>query len=231
MEGMFRFRQFAVRQDQCAMKVGTDGVLLGAWANGGNRILDIGTGTGLLALMMAQRFPLSVVKGIEIDARAAVQAQENVVASPFASRISIESVALQQFVPAHSFDSIVTNPPFYTKGFKVSGQARALARCAESLHFQSIFQFARNWLDDEGDLSAIVPFSVLDNFEAESCLFGFRLSRKTLLRTTPHKPISRCLVAFRKSIKGHAYIDTHCLLDTEGKRSEWYSDLCSSFYL
>ena len=85
----FRFKQFVVRQERCAMKVGTDGTLLGAWAQGGKKILDIGTGTGLIALMMAQRYPQALVTAIDIDAEAVEQAQENVMASPFADRINV----------------------------------------------------------------------------------------------------------------------------------------------
>lgn len=89
MSGGFRFKQFAIEQDRCAMKVGTDGVLLGAWAEGGQRVLDIGTGTGVVALMMAQRFPEATVTAVELDHAAAQQAQENVNASPFAERITV----------------------------------------------------------------------------------------------------------------------------------------------
>ena len=95
--GSFTFRQFEIRQDRCAMKVGTDGVLLGAWAEGGKRILDIGSGTGLISLMMAQRFPEARVVGIDMDEEACLQARENVAASPFADRVEIVASRLQDF--------------------------------------------------------------------------------------------------------------------------------------
>lgn len=95
--GNFRFKQFEIEQDRCAMKVGTDGVLLGAWAQGGRRILDIGSGTGLISLMMAQRFPEAEVVGIDMDADACGQARENVIASPFRDRVKIECCRLQDF--------------------------------------------------------------------------------------------------------------------------------------
>lgn len=95
--GNFRFKQFEIEQDRCAMKVGTDGVLLGAWAQGGRRILDIGSGTGLISLMMAQRFPEAEVVGIDMDADACGQARENVMASPFRDRVEIECCRLQDF--------------------------------------------------------------------------------------------------------------------------------------
>ena len=106
----FTFRQFAVNQDRCAMKVGTDGVLLGAWANVKGDILDIGTGTGLIALMTAQRSPSSKVTAIEIDPDAAVQATENVASSPFADRISVVQSSIQDYRPAMTFHTIVSRP-------------------------------------------------------------------------------------------------------------------------
>lgn len=107
----FSFRQFTVHQDSCAMKVGTDGVLLGAWAEGGSRILDVGTGTGLIALMMAQRFAGAQVVGLDIVHEACVQASANVAASPFAGRVSVVESAVQLYEVPERFDSIVSIPP------------------------------------------------------------------------------------------------------------------------
>lgn len=141
--GNFRFKQFEIEQDRCAMKVGTDGVLLGAWAQGGRRILDIGSGTGLISLMMAQRFPEAEVVGIDMDADACGQARENVMASPFRDRVEIECCRLQDFggagvsktaetletaealetaeglKAAGVFDAIVSNPPFFVGSLKI----------------------------------------------------------------------------------------------------------------
>lgn len=112
MNDVFKFKCFSVSQRLSAMKVGTDGVLLGAWAKGGDHILDIGCGTGVIALMMAQRYPHSIVQGVDIDADAAAEAGENVKASPFAERVSIFHTPLQSFMPTKKFDAIVSNPPF-----------------------------------------------------------------------------------------------------------------------
>ena len=110
---VFKFKKFAVNQDQCGMKVGTDGVLLGAWARGGNRVLDIGTGTGVIALMLAQRFPKAKITAIDIAEEACRQAKENVSASPFAHQVQVEHTSLQEFESAERFDCIVSNPPFF----------------------------------------------------------------------------------------------------------------------
>ena len=112
----FRFKQFEIYQDQTAMKVGTDGVLLGAWANleSGINILDVGTGTGLISLMLAQRFENAIVDAVEIDLEAYKQAQENFKESNFSSRISISHTSFQQFYSTIKYDLIVSNPPFFS---------------------------------------------------------------------------------------------------------------------
>ena len=122
----FKFKQFTIWQSDCAMKVGTDGTLLGAWAqasSGPCRILDIGTGTGLIALMMAQRYPQASVVGVDIDASAVNQAKENVKASPFADRIAIFETDICHFIADQPFDAIVCNPPFFDAIPRRSGRA------------------------------------------------------------------------------------------------------------
>ncbi|WP_039858668.1 tRNA1(Val) (adenine(37)-N6)-methyltransferase, partial [Segatella buccae] len=198
----FRFRQFSVRHDRCAMKVGTDGVLLGAWAPGGRSILDIGTGTGLIALMMAQRFPEAHVTGIDIDGDAALQARENAADSPFAPRIEVAHSSLAGFVaaasPPLSFDSIVCNPPFFLHSLKNPDARRSVARHADSLPFADLFRGVAALLAPSGVFSAIVPAEVFEAFTAEASIAGLFVSRLTRVRTTPRKPPKRSLVAFSR---------------------------------
>ena len=123
----FKFKQFTVRQDRCAMKVGTDGTLLGSWANGGESVLDVGTGTGLIALMMAQRFPCAKITAIDISNDAFLQAEENVLASPYSDRISVLNIAFQQ-LPHSIYDSIVCNPPFFENSLLCPDPERSMAR-------------------------------------------------------------------------------------------------------
>ena len=129
----FNFRQFTVRQERCAMKVGTDGTLLGAWAHGGSSILDIGVGTGLIALMMAQRFPESHIVGIDIDHEAVEQALENVKASPFRNIDVVEADA--KSYGGSSFDAIVCNPPYFADSLQSPDMQRTIARHTVSLSF------------------------------------------------------------------------------------------------
>ena len=132
---MFRFKQFAVRQDRCPMKVGTDGVLLGAWAEvrpGDRRMLDVGTGTGLIALMLAQRSAARIT-AVDVDAECATQAAENFAASPWADRLDAVAVAVQRYDPVERFDLIVSNPPYYVDSLLSPDEGRNTARHAAGL--------------------------------------------------------------------------------------------------
>lgn len=244
----FTFKQFEIQQDRCAMKVGTDGVLLGAWAEGGQRILDIGSGTGLISLMMAQRFPEAQVWGIDIDPDACMQARENVAASPFADRVGISCCALQNLSEEHLvrgseelmemkegegnlFDAIVSNPPFFVNGLKNPDSKRAMARHSDSLPFPVLMKGARRWLSDEGVFSAIVPADVLESFVSEAYCSGLSLVRQCGVKTVERKQPKRYLVAFSKRRVGMMDKCTEIMTDSEGNRSEWYAKITEEFYL
>ena len=221
------------------MKVGTDGVLLGAWAEGGRRILDIGTGTGLIALMMAQRFAEADVTAIDIDATACRQAAENVAASPFAQRIETLNISLQEYVKGASpitggalrFDAIVSNPPFFENSLRSPDSGRSIARHADSLPFPDLFNGVSQLLSDDGVFSVIIPAEKMETFCANSYLSGFYISRKYMLKTTPCKPAKRCILAFRKHLPESLEQREVHLQNEDGSRSEWYRDLTADFYL
>lgn len=244
----FTFKQFEIQQDRCAMKVGTDGVLLGAWAEGGQRILDIGSGTGLISLMMAQRFPEAQVWGIDIDPDACMQARENVAASPFADRVGIACCALQNLSEEHLvrgseelmemkegegnlFDAIVSNPPFFVNGLKNPDSKRAMARHSDSLPFPVLMKGVRRWLSDEGVFSAIVPADVLESFVSEAYCSGLSLVRQCGVKTVERKQPKRYLVAFSKRRAGMVDKCTEIMTDSDGNRSEWYAKITEEFYL
>jgi tRNA1Val (adenine37-N6)-methyltransferase len=196
---MFRFKQFSIHQDRCAMKVGTDGVLLGAWAQGGQRILDIGTGTGLIALMMAQRYPEAEVTGIDIDQEAVQQAQENIVQSPFKDRVEAVHSSLQDYTSlASSFNSIVSNPPFFVDSLPAPDRQRTIARHTNTLTYRDLMQSAYQLLSDEGELSLIIPFDYRRRLDDEAIIMGFFPCRVCAVRTTDSKPPRRYLLAYRK---------------------------------
>ena len=157
----FQFKQFTIRHDKCAMKVGTDGVLLGAWTGieSCNRILDIGTGTGLIAMMLAQRSK-AVIDAIDIDAEACLQAQENAESSPFAERIKIRHSALSDFAQTDTglYDLIVSNPPYFVDSLKCPDQKRNTARHTDTLTLEDLLQDSRKLLAPQGRIALILPY-------------------------------------------------------------------------
>lgn len=230
----FTFQKFTIHQDRCAMKVGTDGVLLGAWAHGGKRILDIGTGTGLVAIMMAQRFADAHVTAVEIDHNAALQACNNANCSPFASRIGIVETSIQNFevYGTQLFDSIVSNPPFFTDSLKNPDSQRATARHADTLPYRDLFTAVKRLLAEDGEFSAIIPSNCLTSFIAEAYLAHLVPIRRLAIRTTPRKQPKRLLVSFgHTSSESNATNEEQCLMTPDGSRSDWYINLTSDFYL
>lgn len=178
------------------MKVGTDGVLLGAWAKGGPRILDIGTGTGIIALMMAQRYPEAQVTAIDIDEGAVRQAEQNVSQSPFLGCISV----LQQAVQEHlgEYESIVSNPPFFIDSLQAPDEQRNMARHTATLSYAELMKAAYRLLADNGEFSVVIPFDYRRRMEDEAVFVGFFPSRVCGVKTTERKPAKRYLLAFRK---------------------------------
>ncbi len=182
------------------MKVGTDGTLLAAWARcpdaAHGRILDVGTGTGLCALIMAQRHPLAQVCAIDIDAEAVAQAQENILASPFAPHITACCQAVQTFAPAAPFDAIVCNPPFFSHSLTCPDPRRTSSRHTTTLTFQQLALAARRLLAPNGELSVIIPTDALGRMTEAAALAGLFLTRQCHVKTTSHKPPKRTLLAY-----------------------------------
>ena len=229
---MFAFKKFVIHQDHCAMKVGTDGVLLGSWANGGKRILDIGTGTGLIALMMAQRYTDATIDAVEIDHDAALQAYENVSNTEFANRIKIVETAIQHYSTQDQYNAIVSNPPFFIDSLLNPNAQRSTARHACALRYCELFATVKALLDTDGEFSAIIPTECLQAFIAEAYKAGLAMSRQCAVRTTPRKQPKRHLVAFHHAdYKCEREMEEVCLQDIDGSRSEWYAQLTADFYI
>ena len=212
------------------MKVGTDGLLLGAWAQGGKRVLDIGTGTGLIALMMAQRFPDAHVDAIDIDADAASQAEDNARRSPFADRVAVRCVSLQEYVAEREYDSIVCNPPFFTQSLQSPDSKRTLARHSIALPFDDLFRHARRLMSEDGVLSIVVPSDALSQIETVAVMNNLFLVRRCLVRTTRKKPARRLLLSF--SQKPSPFHDEEGVIqEAVNEPSEWYRNLTCDFLL
>jgi tRNA1Val (adenine37-N6)-methyltransferase len=230
----FQFRQFVVHQQRCAMKVGTDGTLLGAWAaapSGQCRILDIGTGTGLIALMMAQRYPEAEVTGIDIDEDAVTQAVDNVRLSPFSERIRICHLDILNFADTIGFDAIVSNPPYFVDSLACPDDQRTIARHAVSLTYEQLMHQAYHLLKDEGRFSVVVPSDCRAKIEAAACLEGFFTTRVCLIKTTPRKQPKRQLIEFQKHPVSELDISEGVIEVSPNVRSEWYQQLTKEFYI
>lgn len=230
----FQFKQFTINQDRCAMKVGTDGTLLGAWANapkGPCRILDIGTGTGLVALMMAQRYPESQVVGIDIDRDATIQAKENVDASPYSERITIINEDATKIGDKEVFDAIVCNPPYFVDSLTCPESQRTLARHTVTLTYEQLMKTAYKLLNNNGIFSIIIPTENNDSIESAAALAGFIISRICMIKTTPNKLPKRQLMEFRKNRILDFEFKEEVLEIIHNQRSEWYHELTKDFYI
>lgn len=230
MSNDFSLKQFDIRQEHTAMKVGTDGLLLGAWADGGKHILDIGTGTGLISLMMAQRFPAAFVDAIDIDADAASQAEENVLHSPFADRVSVRCVSIQNYSVEKRYDSIVCNPPYFTHSLLSPDAKRTLARHSVALPFDELFQNASRLLSDDGRFSIVVPVDASSQIDTYAAIAGLFLVRRCLVRTTPKKQPRRMLLTF-SSNPSPIIEEEGVIQNGPSEPSEWYLNLTRDFLL
>lgn len=203
---MFRFKRFTVEQDQSAFKVGTDSILLGSWANpeGSQSILDIGTGTGILALMMAQKTEVqkSHIHAIELDLLSTQQALLNFRNSPWNERMTVISSSVQDFAQNtnQQFDCIICNPPFYTSQFLNHDERKALARNTRSLELKDLAEMSSRLLTDNGALFLILPFPESESFELAARSCGLTLAHRTRVFSKPSKkPEIRQLMKWIKS--------------------------------
>lgn len=229
---MFQFKQFTIRQERCAMKVGTDGCLLGSWADVSqcSRILDIGTGSGLIAIMCAQRSDATIV-GIEIDSEAAAQAAENVALSPWSNRIEIINCDALTYNCTELFDAIVSNPPFFSSSLKCPDKARTCARHDDTLSCPSLLGKASELLRPGGTLSVVLPHDVLDTWCDEALFKGLSARRITRVHTLPHKAAKRVLIEFVKGAHPLPAVDDFILESTPGCYSPEACELLRDFYL
>ncbi|MEH0154303.1 methyltransferase [Limibacter armeniacum] len=229
----FQFKEFVVAQDRCAMKVGTDGILLGSWADvsQAKNVLDIGTGTGLVALMLAQRNASAQIEAIEIDKVAAQQATENVEASPFASRLTVRQTSLQTFQPQHQYDVIVSNPPFFENSLKADSQQRNLARHTDSLSHEELCLFASEHLSDHGKLCMVLPHKAALTLIQQVERFGLSISSICEVSHSPSKQVRRILLELSKQNCSSPVMDKLAIRAQDGiTYSEAYKKLTNKFH-
>lgn len=232
---MFNFKKFHVNQDRCAMKIGTDGVLIGAWTpliNNPFNVLDIGAGTGILSLMLAQRSNAEQIDAIEIDEDAYEQCVENFEASPWGDKLFCFHAGLDEFVdePEDEYDLIISNPPFYTDDYKSDNTSRDLARFEDALPFEELIEAAALLLSDNGIFSVIIPFKEEERFVAmckELDLFPLKI---THVKGTPTSEIKRSLLAFCR-MEQTPLIDELVIEVSRHNYTLEYIDLTKEFYL
>jgi len=190
----FAFKQFTINQDKCAMKVGTDAVLLGAWVvpNGSKEILDIGTGTGIIALMMAQK-AVGHIQAIDIDEHAVEQATQNVAESKFKDQVTVTHISFQDYVKnaGKKFNLIVTNPPYFEQSLKSSDVKRSSARHADVLPFDELIDGVVKLLDSKGKFCLILPKLEAEKFRAMAEKKGLHLSKLLRIKSRADKDVDK----------------------------------------
>ena len=230
----FRFKEFTIQQDNCAMKVGTDGVLLGAWADIENaeKIIDIGTGTGLIAIMLAQRSK-AMVHAVEIDEKAASQAITNAINSPWSDRIHVCNKSIQEFAGnrKEKYDLVVSNPPYFINSLKSTEKLRDTARHNDTLSHTDLLNSALSMLSQKGKLSIILPYVEGCIFIAEASKRGLFCVRKTNVKALPNTTIKRLLMEFSQVPEPCAEDFLVVGTGNHEEYTEKYRNLTSKFYL
>jgi tRNA1Val (adenine37-N6)-methyltransferase len=250
----FRFKQFLVRQESTAMKVGTDGVLLGAWADlndggrqtadggkkstdGGRRtvaqgfMLDVGTGTGLLALMLAQRFPAVLIDAVEIEPSSCRQARLNVELSPWPDRINVIGVDFLEWEPEQLYDLIVCNPPFFSNSLRAAGMARSLARHDDLLPMDRLIDKSARLLNPDGSLALVIPAGRLDESVTLAAGSGLFITKVLRIRGTPRSAVKRILIRFGRRQVPAESDELVIRQEVGGPFSDTYLRLTEPFYL
>ena len=227
----FQFKQFVVNQEDCAMKVGTDGVLLGAWfdfkENGS--VLDIGTGTGLIALMAAQRGADSVV-AVEIDEKAARQAAENVAASKWKDIVTVVHSDIACFSDDKRFDAVACNPPFFRDSLRSPDSVRSQARHNDTLSYEKLAEVVICLLSDSGLFSLVLPYDMADTFISVAAKNGLYLCKRTNVVTRKGNLPKRVLLSLCKQVKV-CVTDELVMFDELNNETSEYISIVRDFYL
>lgn len=238
MDKPFQFKEFKVHQDKTAMKIGTDGVLLGAWCSIDDfpdAILDVGSGTGIIAMMLAQRSDSMTIDAVEIDENGYEQSVENFEQSDWGDRLYCYNSSFQEFADEiaeeqETYDLIVTNPPFYTDDFETKNAARNKARFVSSLPFEDLIKNAVKILSEDGKFSLIVPFKEEQEIIRLSNAHSLFLNRKCTVQGNPKSEIKRVLLEF--SFRQAEIISEHLIIEIERHQyTKEYMNLTKNFYL
>jgi tRNA1Val (adenine37-N6)-methyltransferase len=229
----FQFKQFTIHHDNSAMKVGTDSVLLGAWTNteGAKHILDIGTGSGIIALMLSQRTPSSTqIDAVEIEPDAAAQARKNVLQSPWPDKVNVYQSSIQTFYTEKKYDLIISNPPYFQNSFKPSDENRLITRHTVSLSFNDLIETVKRLLTAAGKFCVILPYQEGLEFIELAKNNNLYCMRQCAFRSRMEKPVERWLLEFSSNFKPKAEGEL-ILYGTGDEWSDGYKSLTKDFYL
>lgn len=231
-QNSFNFKRFSLSNERSAMKITTDGVILGAWADavGCKRVLDVGTGTGLIALMVAQRNPDAIIDAVEIEPVAAEEAGANAKNSPWAGRIVVHNADFKTFRPEVRYDLIVSNPPYYNTGIKAPDSSRAMARHHDSLDFADILNRAGELLEDDGLISLIAPLSREDDIIFSATLAGLNVVRLAKFSSREGLEPSRMLIELSR-MKVSAKYTSFAIHDSDGAYTSEFINMTKDFYI
>ncbi|WP_452222312.1 tRNA1(Val) (adenine(37)-N6)-methyltransferase [Lacinutrix salivirga] len=235
MNKPFKFKQFTVNQDQCAMKIGTDGVILGAWSPIGQQpfaILDIGAGTGILSLMLAQRSNAEVIDALEIDEQAYEQCVENFENSPWSDRLFCYHADLAEFTEEieDKYDLIICNPPFYAEDYKTESKQRDLARFQDAMPFEHLLDSVSKLLIEDGVFATIIPFNEEAKFITLASAVNLKANKITRVKGNLSSEIKRSLITMSFS---ESEIKTNTLIIENARHNytDEYINLTKDFYL
>jgi len=228
----FQFKQFVVEQAQCAMKVNTDGVLLGAWAKAGEaaRILDIGTGTGVIAMMMAQQSPATIIDAIDIDAGAAEQAKANFEGSVWNDCLRVYLSALQDFKPEYRYDFIISNPPYFVNDLKPADARKTVAKHSVDLSYDELLTHVNRLLSDNGTFAVVIPYFNKALFLEKAAGFGLFVSSALRVQAREDKVPYLALLQLERR-KGEELEEGLSIQAISGEYTAEYKALTQAFYL
>ncbi|WP_026135830.1 tRNA1(Val) (adenine(37)-N6)-methyltransferase [Nafulsella turpanensis] len=228
----FQFKQFKVGQERCGMKVSADACVLGAFTRlpSAGRILDIGAGTGLLSLMLAQSHPNAFIDAVELDQQAYEQAKENIAASPWTDRIELHPCAIQEFKPAQPYDLIITNPPFYPSHLPSSDPKRKLAFHQESLDFPALVKACATMLAADGICSVLLPVRQAKEFSSMATDFGLYPLHELLLYHSPGHPPHRSITLYHRHQTKSPSVDRLFVRLNDNSYSPAYQQLLQPYY-
>lgn len=240
-ERLFICKTFTIQQSHAAMKVGTDSDLLGALSAGGKRIMDIGTGTGVLSLMLAQRCPDANITAIEVDDGAVIDAERNFNVSIYADRLTLHHESFQEYLEDEDigykgkdfvpFDCVVCNPPYFDRSLECPDPSKTRARHTSSLPFSVLIEGTYAILADDGVFSVCIPPEVYDDFTSLCAKIGLSLMEEHAVQTVPDRPVKRYVLVFKKGNVDEIRRNVYCMRNLDRSRSDWYLELMKLFHV